>query len=291
MSTDKGVTYTVVFTFPTSANTLEYDYPHIVFGVQPGQGYGVWTYGDYFTLEDNLYVVLAFTPISNSGPGTTEVTYLDSLVNGISVPSIAASDDGRFWAVGNPNYVFPGANTYQQPQSVIFKSAGPLDSNYAGPWIGGTQTPIALLANLGITTYSYNSVPQYGFLPVPTVRGLIYDNELQALYLLYYFRTPSFGQNSRLAFAISRNNGQTWTRILDLSTTFFANRGFTSMALDEKTGDITFGWYDGRNDPKQQELQYMGAKLKYEKLKGLVDKIPLGNPVYLIPGQGVPCPP
>ena len=38
-------------------------------------------------------------------------------------PSIAASDDGRFWAVGNPNYVFPGANTYQQPQSVIFKSA------------------------------------------------------------------------------------------------------------------------------------------------------------------------
>ena len=72
-STDKGVTYTVVFTFPTSANTLEYDYPHIVFGVQPGQGYGVWTYGDYFTLEDNLYVVLAFTPISNSGPGTMEL--------------------------------------------------------------------------------------------------------------------------------------------------------------------------------------------------------------------------
>ena len=63
------------------------------------------------------------------------------------------------------------------------------------------------------------------------------------------------------------------------------------MALDEKTGDITFGWYDGRNDPKQQELQYMGAKLKHKKLKKLVKKIPLGNPVYLIPEQGIPCPP
>ena len=87
----------------------------------------------------------------------------------------------------------------------------------------------------------------------------------------------------RLYFIISRDNGQTWSDPIDIATTDFANRGFQSMALDPVTGNLVFGWYDGRNDPTFQSIQYFGAILPAAQLDALVNNIPLSNPLYTLP--------
>ena len=96
----------------------------------------------------------------------------------------------------------------------------------------------------------------------------------QALYQLSIGNFPDFSQNMRLYFAISRDNGQTWSDPIDIATTDFANRGFQSMALDPVTGNLVFGWYDGRNDPTLQSMQYFGAILPAAQLDALVNKYP-----------------
>ena len=69
---------------------------------------------------------------------------------------------------------------------------------------------------------------------------------------MYQAQFPDYSQNMRIYFVISRDNGQTWSDPIDIATTDFANRGFQSMALDPVTGNLVFGWYDGRNDPTYQ---------------------------------------
>ena len=46
------------------------------------------------------------------------------------------------------------------------------------------------------------------------------------------------------------------------------------MALDEVTGDLIFGWYDGRNDPNFEALEYMAAMIPAKTLTTLVSAYP-----------------
>ena len=52
------------------------------------------------------------------------------------------------------------------------------------------------------------------------------------------------------------------------------------MALDEVTGNLIIGWYDGRNDPTYQSVQYFSAIITAQELDKLVEAIPLSNPLY-----------
>ena len=60
------------------------------------------------------------------------------------------------------------------------------------------------------------------------------------------------------------------------------------MALDSVTGNLVFGWYDGRNDPTFKSVQYFGAVITAKTLDKLVEKIPLSNPLYSIPPATLP---
>ena len=53
------------------------------------------------------------------------------------------------------------------------------------------------------------------------------------------------------------------------------------MALDAVTGDLTFFWYDGRNDPTEQSVEYYGAVIPSKQLDRMVKSIPISNPTYL----------
>ena len=95
----------------------------------------------------------------------------------------------------------------------------------------------------------------------------------------------------RLYFIISRDNGQTWSSPIDISTTDFGNRGFQSMALNQWidpvsgeliSGGLVFGWYDGRNDPTFQSVEYYAATISAKKLDKLVNAIPCSDPIYSI---------
>ena len=173
---------------------------------------------------------------------------------------------------------------------LAFRSpGGTLDLNWAGAWDTVSAN------NIG-ANYADNeelppgfpvtiSQPGEGYILAST-QSILYDDSRQALYAMTAAQVPDYSQNMRIYFTISRDNGQTWSNPIDISTTNFANRGYQSMALDSKTGNLVFSWYDGRNDPTYQALQYFGAVISSKKLDELVKKIPLSNPVYILPSVG-----
>ncbi len=126
----------------------------------------------------------------------------------------------------------------------------------------------------------FKSQPVVGYFN--TVVGNIYDKKRKALYALVTYQIPDHSQDMHIFLIISRNNGETWSNPIDISTTNFANRGFASMALDPATGNLVFGFYDGRNDPTFKSVEYFGAVLLADKLDELVHAIPLSNPTYEI---------
>ncbi len=283
-STDKGLTWNTVYNFPSAGSMAFYDYPHFVFGGNGSGQYGVWYYTDFFDSAGNIFPGVAFIPINGLGNfGSSTTTFLTSLENGIAVPTVAVSNDGRFWGLGvSPIVTF----LYNWPFVTIFKSSGPIDQNYAGPWLAGSENQ---LNDISPNVYHFDSVPDKGYFL--SVQGLIYDDKRQALYALFAAPNPPLSQSMRLYFSISRNNGQTWSSPYDISATAFANRGFDTMSLDPSSGNIYIGWYDGRNDPSQTKIQYFGGIIPAQLLDQLVKQIPLSNPQYQIPGQGSPPPP
>ena len=96
-------------------------------------------------------------------------------------------------------------------------------------------------------------------------------------------------QDMRIAFVISRDNGQSWSDLIYVANTFAANRGQVNMTLDPVTGDLIFSWYDGRNDTTTYEnIQYFAGIMPAAQLTTLVNDIPLSNPTYQSPNANVP---
>lgn len=286
ISTNGGITFSVAYTapLPIDLGVDFYDYPQYCFGGDGLGNYGLWFVSDYFTAVDIIPVV-GFIPITGPGQfGTGTTIFLYGLNNTQALSSITASEGGRVWTNSNTN-LGTAIDIFNTPACVRFKSPGPLDSNYAGPW------------DIGMVNFSFAfglaneiSYPFIGYFNI-SVQTNIYDENRQALYSLITTPSPTSSQNIRLYFIISRDNGQTWSNPIDISTTNFANRGYASMALDAKTGNLVFGWYDGRNDPTYKSIEYFGAVIPANVLNELVKKIPLSNPLYTLPPATTPIVP
>ena len=90
-----------------------------------------------------------------------------------------------------------------------FKSPGPVDSNYAGPWQNALpNNPSGYsLSNF----ISYPQVPGIASGYVNSVQTVIYDEKRQALYSLRCQQAPDWAQSMRIYLMISRDNGQSWS--------------------------------------------------------------------------------
>jgi hypothetical protein len=203
---------------------------------------------------------------------------------------LTASMDGRVWFQGveAPSFENSGTDTpynYVQPLSTLFKSPGPIDQNYAGPWHyaiwNAVQDNTDPLPPSSPTPLGVISQPYLGYFS--PAQCILFDDKRQALYAVMSIRSPDYSQNMRIFFIISRDSGQTWSAPIDISTTDFANRGFPSMALDEVTGNLVFGWYDGRHDKSYQSVEYYGAVLEAKKLDKLVKSIPVSYTFFTLP--------
>lgn len=298
LSTDGGVTYELIYTLPTPPQSVDifgYDFPQFCFGGDGSGNYGLQYTVDYFPGFSDGATVVGFIPIYGLGSvGTpTDPIYLNAFENACLANSITASADGRVWYYGFNNGVgnigIPGVpisyGTGITTVRNLFKSPGAPDVNVAGPW------DVASLNLLNFTIFLpiQDAQPDFGFFHGPISN--FYDDNRQALYLLSQSNSPDFSQNMRLRFQISRDNAQTWTNGIDISNSIIGNRGFQSMALDTVRGDLYFGWYDGRNDPTFQALEYFGAVIPKKQLDKLVNKIPLSNPLYTLPSAGIPFDP
>ncbi len=274
-SADKGVTFQNILTLPVPASTSEfYDYPQYCFGNDDTGQYGLY-FSANFAVGPDQFPIVGFMPIFGfNNFGTASSTQLTNFLNDNTRKlGITASNDGRVWLQGRE----PEPSRYSQrfPIGVVFKSPGAIDVNYAGPW---NTVIVNALAH-------QDSQPVVGYNLPHSIQSILYDDKRQALYALTAVPFPDFSQNMRIYFIISRDNGQTWSNPIDISTTDFANRGFQSMALDSCTGDLVLGWYDGRNDSTFKSVQYFGARIPAKKLDTLVKAIPLSNPLFSIPSQ------
>ncbi len=288
MSTNGGKTFSVAYTAPLPANIPSemYDFPQYCFGGDEFGNYGLWFVADYVNLvTGDTCPAFGFIPIKGHGSlGKPSFVKLKGLSNVNNIQCITAALDGRVWTFGYPSgpvptvLAAPGSGI--APVRTSFKSPGPLDQNYAGPWDFAIVN--LLSATVSIPAFAPPlSQPQFGYFN--SAQTNIYDEKRKALYQVTLGNFPDFSQNMRLYFSISRDNGQTWSDPIDISTTDFANRGLQSMALDPVTGDLVFGWYDGRNDRTYKSVQYFGAVIPAKKLDKLVKRIPLSNPRYKIP--------
>lgn len=279
-SSDGGLTFQIVYTIPlplpANIGPDSLDYPQYCFGgngQSPNQ-YGVQFVADYLiggntTPRPATYPVVGFIPINGLGNyGSGEFEQLTTFLDNNVMSDVTASVDGRVWYQG-----FPHNPSHLQPNCVVFKSPGAININYAGPWQYETSDEI---------TDKQTSQPVRGYF-FNSVQSVIYDDARQALYIAIAGQTPDDSQNMRIYFLISRNNGQSWSQPIDLSNTDFANRGFQSMALDSATGNLVFGWYDGRNGSNFADVQYFGAVITSKELDKLVNQIPLSNPLYTLP--------
>ena len=283
VSSDKGRTFQFAYQAPGLVSPADYgyDFPNFCFGGDGQGGYGLWSYVDYFNENLDLYPTYSFIPIYGLGKfGTGTTVRLGGLLNTNQLSDITASADGRVWIQGIPDAVeFFSATSYIQPTTIIFKSPGPIDQYYAGPWNYGYVN--ALATEYGISDQA--SQPVRGYLIAGSPSSILYDDGRQALYAMFVAQYPDYSQDMRIYFVISRDNGQTWSQPIDIATTIKNNRGFQSMALDPVTGNLIFGWYDARNSPDSTSVQYFGAIITKPQLDTLVDAIPLSDPLYAIP--------
>lgn len=291
VSSDMGQSWTLVYTFPYdySNPTTLYDYPAFQFGGDDQGNYGVYIVADYFPnflTQSDGYPSIAFIPISGLGQynvAGVQQAALPAQLNVNFTASITASDDGRVWTYGSAaglspaSYPFPGGLTNNR---VVFKSPGPINQNYAGPW------GVIRYNSLEDSIYYpvWQAAPIFGFFQ--SAQTNFYDNKRQALYVILNATYPELSQNSRIYLLISRDNGSTWSNPIDINTDDQYNRGFPSMALDTKTGNLLFGWYDCRDYKGGLSFNYYGAVVDAKTLDQLVEQIPLSNPTYTIPASG-----
>lgn len=288
VSTDGGVTFELFYTLPYPDGTFDgasYDYPQFCFGGDGLGNYGIQFVTDF--IPSNQLDILpgrGFIPIYGLGNfGTPTYAQFPSFTNAIEVASITASEDGRVWTFGPTFGVAGTISSYISPLGMVFKSPGALDLNNAGPW---NYAIVNYITQFGLSIYASQPDPIGYILNSP--QSNLFDDERQALYGIVAANYPDYSQNMRLYFCISRDNAQTWSNPIDISTTDFANRGFQSMALDSVKGDLYFGWYDGRNDRTFQSVDYYATVIPANKLDKLVNKIPLSNPLYSLPSAAVP---
>ena len=289
-SSDGGRTWTQVYTFPYDyTNPIDlYGYPSLCFGGDGQGNYGVQMLADFFLGPDliNGYPVRAFIPITGLGQwnvGAVQEAPLPWLLNNIFTASITASEDGKVWTYGSASgldpagYVFPGGFTNNR---LVYKSPGPIDQNYAGPW--GVVRYNSLSDSIYYPVWQAN--PLFGFFQ--SVQNNIYDEKRKALYVILNATYPELSNNSKIYLVISRDNGSTWSNPIFINSDDKNNRGFMSMALDATTGNLVLGWYDARNYKDGLSFNYWGAVFPSKYLDELVEEIPLSNPVYAIPNGG-----
>lgn len=280
VSSDEGVTFQEIFSAPDpGAPNRIYDYPQYCFGYDENGNYGLHFQCTIVndTFPENQTPTVGFIQINGLNSfGPAQFTELPGFLNSAIQSNVTAAANGRVWFQGIPDY--STAYTYVSPVDILFKTPGPIDENYAGAWHA------ILFNNNAFQNNDPNTIsqPVKGYIAHST-QSIIYDQDRRALYACVAAQEPDYSQNMRIYFIISRDNGQTWSNPIDISSSNFANRGFQSMALDEVTGDLLFGWYDGRNDPTFKSVEYFAAIIPAKTLDELVDAVPLSNPHYTLP--------
>ena len=293
LSTDQGKTFNVIYILqPVPYDQYTYDVPEFCIGSGGSGNYGLQFIVDFVNVSNtnefgNIYPIVGFLPVTGLGTyGNFNVTALQNLYNIIEFPGIASSSDGKVWYLGINDTSTANFNSISQ--KIIFKAPGEIGQNIAGPWDVGYTSLIADIYGSG----TQSSLP--GSYMLNIARDILYDDNRKALYAIINFQKLDINidkkktQNMQLYLIISRNNGQTWSPAIELSTSSIGNRGYASMSLENTTRSLIIGWYDGRHgEPKLESLEYYGTIIPGWILDEITAKLQASNPMYFNEQQSI----
>ena len=283
---EDGVFFDIIYTVtPLGDPISQYDFPRFCFGTNEENQYGLYSNVDHDNnVTFNFFPNVGFIPIHGKGISNFDVANssfepLPGLQNLLLMPNITVSNDGKIWLQGTP------LSSCLSPRTHVYKSPSEsLDLNWAGAWdtmVYRNQELITFFTNSGQTSYEVKGYHN-------NAQTIVYDAKRKALYTCNSTQNPDFSEDCNIYFMISRDNGLTWSQPILVNSSSFANRGYPSMTLDEVTGDLVFGWYDGRNDKTYESVEYFGAVLPAKKLTELVNAIPLSNPTFVTQSAAIP---
>lgn len=264
-SSTEGKTWIPIFSSPG----FTYDYPQIVLGNYQDSSntiqYGLYILVDYFPANEeyigNVIGRLFFIPII--GPGNFGVSLMvdfTDFMNQISLGIPTLKEDGTLLFtsnVGNNLDINYWVNSY------FVRKPGDLQDQTL---LTGPKTII----NASQNVLPSNAVPSYGysFLPMSPVNNL-YDKYRKAIYVMFQEQPNPESQDFYLFLIISKDDGSTWSKRYQITTTHHNNRGYVTMSLDGHSKALSVSWYDARNSKKSLSLQYFGRIIKSKELDKL----------------------
>ena len=271
ISSDFGTTWKTIFISDQSGNSggvFQFDYPQMSLGYAgPGLGYGLSFATDLTTFYNpepfDLTTYLGFIPLSATGAGTPQFIKMN-LVNVVNIPCMTQSNDGTL-------FISYSSGTTNTSPALLVKvppnTTGVLDASLVqGPFTNFQHANdyLQAVASFPLENLSYFTL---------TVQGFIYDNHRKALYVIinqqptwYDSKTGDPSQNFDQFMVISTDEGVTWSQKFPIASTIKNNRGYASMAFNEKNKSIYIGFYDSRNSPGSVQIQYFGVTLSSKKL-------------------------
>jgi hypothetical protein len=258
-SSDGGFNWNLIF---ETTDGPTYDYPQIAFGNNGRGDYGLWFAAEYFDANNDTHPRLGFIPTTGLGQfGSGSTIVLEQLINCTGDNALAVKADGTVF-INNTLGEYTFYNNYYA-NTLLVKSPGPLTPALV-------SAPMTIL-NSGQNILPTASYPAFDYTYFPTtVNNSFYDERRKALYMVYTEQPDPNSQDLYLYMVVSFNEGVSWSKRIELASSYHNNRGFSSIAFDQEAGTMNISWYDSRNSPDGTGEQYFGAYLNKNQLDCIV---------------------
>ena len=275
LSTDGGLNFTTVFQTTDATVLLSYDYPQLAFGGDGQGAYALWFSVDLENQNTgtNKFPALGYIPISTAGipnPSATRLVQLPQFVAGGPNPctnaSLTANAQGEVFVYGfstsnvtpQVNHTYNKTNMFVNPKGITFQA-----TDILGTYLVAKNN----VARLNIVQFQNVRL----IVAVPS-QGIVYDDTRGLLYALVVDKQPAQTQNMTIYLVYSENGGQSWSSQIQISDSITNDRAIASMAINPVTGDLSFCWYDARDDNTNNTVKFFGAVLpasEIDKIRGI----------------------
>ena len=275
LSTNGGVDFTVAFQTTDAVGDFIYDFPQLAFGGDGQGGFALWFSADFanFVTSDPFFPILGYIPISATGipnlAGARVVQLPQFSLFGpksFALSTLTSNDQGQVFMYGitflGLGDTFVQARMIVNPKGIAFQASDMLGTYLVDQNNTAQFTSVIQFQNVrGIT--------------IPTARGVVYDNKRGLLYAIVNDIQPARTQNMTIMLIYSENGGQSWSDPIQISDRITNDRSLVGMDLDPDTGNISFNWYDARDDPTNNTVKFFGAVLlgsEIDKIRGSKEK-------------------
>ena len=185
-------------------------------------------------------------------------------INDIDLHLLTIDDSGTLYM---SNYFEAPIYTNYTPMVLTIKS--PPNSLVTDPLDPSLLQYSTSIQNTSNNVNFTNGYPG-GFWFNVSVNTIAYDNGRSVLYSVLNEQPDINSQEFYMYMKISFNKGGNWSPSMQISNSHKNNRGFASIALDDKNGTLMIGWYSCQNSSNSTEEQFFGLFLSRKKLDKLV---------------------